>query len=127
MSCDLERIHFIGICGRAMGGIAIALARAGHRVSGSDEGMYEPMTTCLRQAGIDVAAGYTAGNVPPDTDAVIVDKRVTEDNPELRGLARQGLRFLSFPLFLQQRFLQHSRNAVVAGGVGKTTTTAMLT
>jgi UDP-N-acetylmuramate: L-alanyl-gamma-D-glutamyl-meso-diaminopimelate ligase len=123
---DRQRLHFIGIGGRAMGGIAIALAQAGHRVTGSDEGMYEPMSGCLRSAGIQVHARYADDNVPTDVDVVIVGKRMRDDNPELSGALRRGLPLQSFPQFLRDRFLTRSRNAVVAGGVGKTTTTAML-
>lgn len=123
---DDRRIHFLGIGGRAMGGLAVALARAGYRVTGSDEGMYEPMSTWLRRAAIDVAAGYAERNIPLDASVVIVGKRIAEDNRELRWVLRRGIPFLSFPKFLQTRFLHRSLNAVVAGGVGKTTTAAML-
>ena len=122
----VERFHFIGVGGRAMGAIALALARAGHRVTGSDEGIYEPMSGYLRRGGIHVAAGYAEGNVGVDAPLVVVGKRVTSDNPELLAVIRRGLRFVSFPQLLRDRFLTRSRNAVVAGGVGKTTTTAML-
>jgi UDP-N-acetylmuramate: L-alanyl-gamma-D-glutamyl-meso-diaminopimelate ligase len=56
----------------------------------------------------------------------VVGKRVPEHNSELQHVLRSGTPHCSFPQFLQQHFLDHSRNAVVAGGVGKTTTTAML-
>lgn len=119
-------MHFIGIGGRAMGGIAIALAQAGHRVTGSDEATYEPMRGCLERAGIHVHARYAADNLPAEADAVIVGKRIRDDNPELHDALLRGLPLQSFPQFLRHRFLARSRNAVVAGGVGKTTTTAML-
>lgn len=121
-----RRIHFIGIGGRAMGAVAIALARIGHRITGSDENMYEPMSGCLRRAGIAVAAGYSASNVPADADLVVVGKRVTEENRELAAVLDRRMARLSFPELLERFFLRRSRNAVVAGGVGKTTTSAML-
>ncbi len=119
------RVHFIGIGGRAMGGIAVALARAGHSVSGSDRAMYDPMRGFLEREGITVSA-FDPHAVPMDADAIVVGRRVRDDNPELQWVRRLGLRHLSFPAFLREQFLNRSRNAVVAGGVGKTTTTAML-
>ena len=119
------RVHFIGVAGRAMGGIAIALARAGHRVSGSDEDAYEPMRGWLEQAGIR-ATCYAADHVPPDADAIVVGRRVATDNVEVRYARQASQPCLSFPAFLRTHYLKNSRNAVVAGGVGKTTTTALL-
>ena len=121
-----ERLHFLGICGRAMGAIASAMAAAGHRVTGSDEDVYPPMSGYLHERGLHVATPYAEANVPPDADLVVVGKRVATDNPELQSILARGLPHLSFPAFLRTRFLTRSRNAVVAGGVGKTTTTAML-
>ena len=84
------------------------------------------MSGYLHERGLRVATPYAEGNVPADADLVIVGKRVAANNPELRSILARGLPFMSFPAFLHTRFLARSRNAVVAGGVGKTTTTAML-
>jgi UDP-N-acetylmuramate: L-alanyl-gamma-D-glutamyl-meso-diaminopimelate ligase len=108
-----------------MGGIAVALARSGHHVTGSDEALYEPMRGCLESQGIRPTR-FAAENVPRDADAVVVGRRITAQNPEVRTIRSLGIRHESFPFFLKRRFLGHSRNAVIAGGVGKTTTTAML-
>jgi len=119
-------VHFVGIAGRAMGVLAIALARAGHRVTGSDQDVYEPMRTHLAEAGICVLP-FAARSLPPDTEFVIVGRRVPDDNPVLARARARGLRCQSFPAFLGTEALARTRNAVVAGGVGKTTTTALLT
>jgi UDP-N-acetylmuramate: L-alanyl-gamma-D-glutamyl-meso-diaminopimelate ligase len=119
------RAHFVGVGGRAMGGIAMALARAGHHISGSDECLYEPMRGWLESQGIRPTP-FDPANVPRNADAVVVGRRITDQNPELRLVRSLGLRHESFPCFLKRHFLGHSRNAVIAGGVGKTTTTAML-
>ena len=123
---EKKHLHFVGICGKAMGAIAAALANEGWRVTGSDEKCYQPMMNFLSRQGIPVCTPYAAGNVPPDADLVVVGKRVTAGNPELVHVLRHGPPHSSFPQFLHQHFLRHSRNAVVAGGVGKTTTTSML-
>jgi len=121
------RLHFIGICGKGMGAIAAALALEGWQVTGSDEQTYPPMNRFLDSAGIPVSSPYAAHNVPANADVVIVGKRVRPDNPELIETIRRGIPYCSFPAFIRDGFLARSRNAVVAGGVGKTTTTAMLT
>lgn len=123
-----RRIHFVGICGKGMGAIAAALAAAGWEVSGSDADCYPPMSDFLAGAGISISMPHAASNLPVEDGCdVVVGKRIREDNVELRALLDRGLRPLSFPEFLHENFLRHSRNAVVAGGAGKTTTTAMLT
>ncbi|TLD71199.1 hypothetical protein FEM03_09860 [Phragmitibacter flavus] len=121
-----QRLHFIGVCGKGMAPIAAALAREGWRVTGSDEGCYAPMSDYLVQAGLVISTPYNEHNIPADTDLVVVGKRVTEDNPELQWVMRNGFDYCSFPQFLNRHFLMNSRNAVVAGALGKTTTTAML-
>ncbi len=110
-----------------MGGIAAALAREGWKITGSDEAHYPPMREFLETASVPVSTPYSVKNIPADTALVIVGKRVSEDNPELQHSIGKSIPFQSFPEFLHGQFLQNSRNAVVAGGVGKTTTTAMLT
>jgi UDP-N-acetylmuramate: L-alanyl-gamma-D-glutamyl-meso-diaminopimelate ligase len=120
------RVHFIGICGKAMGGIATALAREGWKITGSDEQCYEPMVGYLQECGISIRSPYGPENVPRDVELVVVGKRVPRTNAELRHVQEQGIRHVSFPQFLREYFLGASHNAVVAGGVGKTTTTALL-
>ena len=123
---DGPKLHFLGICGKGMGAIAAALAVEGWRVTGSDEATYSPMNHFLEEAGIPVRSPYDGGNIPANADLVIVGKRLRSDNPELAEAMRRGLPYCSFPALLRDAFLTKSRNAVVAGGVGKTTTTAML-
>jgi UDP-N-acetylmuramate: L-alanyl-gamma-D-glutamyl-meso-diaminopimelate ligase len=126
MTARPRHVHFIGIAGRAMGGLALALARGGDLVTGSDEDVYEPMRTCLRDAGIAVAPSFAEAHVPADVEDVIVGRRADAANPEIVAAAGRGLRLWSFPAFLRHRFLGRSRNLVVSGALGKTTTTAML-
>lgn len=120
------RLHFVGICGKGMGSIAAALAREGWVVTGSDEGVYAPMDAVLAEEGVHVRLPYGGENIPEDVELAIIGKRVREDNWELRALLDRGIPVASFPSFLREWFLCCSRNAVVAGGVGKTTVTAML-
>ncbi len=110
-----------------MGAIACALARAGWQVKGSDEAIYPPMSNHLTQSGISVYEGYSTDNLSAQCDLFVIGKRIPDDNVELSSLLETGQPFCSFPVLLREWFLNRSRNAVVAGGIGKTTTTAMLT
>jgi UDP-N-acetylmuramate: L-alanyl-gamma-D-glutamyl-meso-diaminopimelate ligase len=121
-----RRAHFIGICGNAMGGIARTLARSGWTVTGSSDDCHSPMLEYLRDNGIGFHLSHHPSNVPAETDVVIVAKRIPAWNVELQHVLERGIPHRSFPEFLRDEFLSRSRNAVVAGGVGKTTTTAML-
>ena len=119
-------VHFIGVAGRGMGALAITLAHGGHVVTGSDAETYEPMRGQLAAAGIDVMP-FDAMNVRARLDAVVAGRRIPAENVELQEARQRGLPTQSFPEFLRHHFLSRSRNIVVAGGVGKTTTTAMVT
>jgi UDP-N-acetylmuramate: L-alanyl-gamma-D-glutamyl-meso-diaminopimelate ligase len=109
-----------------MGGIASTLARSGWTVTGSSDDCHSPMLDYLRDNGIAFHSPHQPSNVPADTEVVIVAKRVPAWNVELQHVLQSGIPHRSFPEFLRDEFLCKSRNGVVAGGVGKTTTTAML-
>ncbi len=109
-----------------MGAIAGALARAGWQVTGSDENPKPPMSTYLAGLSIPVTSPCSADIPPPKGARIVVGKRLPDDHPLLLRLQRDGRAWTSFPAFLSEHFLRNSRNVVVAGGVGKTTTTSML-
>ncbi|MGH7830328.1 MAG: Mur ligase domain-containing protein, partial [Candidatus Binatia bacterium] len=75
-------IHLIGICGTGMASLAGMLQASGHRVRGSDQNVYPPMSTLLERAGIPVAAPYAEANLSPAPDLVIVGNAVSRGNPE---------------------------------------------
>ena len=118
--------HFIGICGKGMGAIAGALARAGWKVTGCDTNPQPPMRDYLQGLGITICTPCEPAHLPPEGTEIVVGKRVPDDHSVLEHLRRAGRSWHSFPGFLAKHFLRHSRNTVVAGGVGKTTTTSML-
>lgn len=109
-----------------MGGIASALAREGWSISGSDEKPYPPMSDYLQSCGITISKPKGAISLPAKIDMAIVGKRTTAGNPDLQHVLEKQIPFRSFPQFLQERFLNRSRNIVVTGALGKTTTTAMI-
>jgi len=119
-------IHLIAVCGVAMAALAGMLKEKGHRVSGSDEGVYPPMSTLLERLGIVIREGYSAEHLDADTDLVVVGNKVSRGNPEVEAMLQRGLPFVSLPQALAELFLAGREPLVVAGTHGKTTSTAML-
>ncbi len=119
-------VHLIAICGVAMAALAGMLKSRGHRVSGSDEGIYPPMSTLLERLGIEIMPGYRAENLAARPDLVVVGNKVSRGNPEVQALLASELPFVSLPQALAELFLRRQQSVVVAGTHGKTTTTALL-
>jgi UDP-N-acetylmuramate: L-alanyl-gamma-D-glutamyl-meso-diaminopimelate ligase len=122
-----QKVHFVGICGTAMGAVATAMAKRGFTVTGSDENVYPPMSTALEQAGIPISVGYSADNLPDDADFIVIGNAMSRGNAEVEAVLNKRLLYLSLPETLKTHFLRGHRNFVVSGTHGKTTTTSMLT
>ncbi|HEY7723696.1 MAG TPA: UDP-N-acetylmuramate:L-alanyl-gamma-D-glutamyl-meso-diaminopimelate ligase [Anaeromyxobacteraceae bacterium] len=122
-----RRIHLIGVAGTGMGSFAGMLKARGHRVTGSDENVYPPMSEQLARWGIEVMTPYGAANLDrARPDLVVVGNVVRAANPEAVAMRERGLRHVSFPQALGELFIAGRHGVVVAGTHGKTTTTAML-
>jgi len=118
-----RHVHFVGIGGIGMSGIAELLANLGYVVSGSDE-KRSPATDRLAAMGIRIAQGHAAANVG-DTDVVVVSSAVRPANPELMEAARRQIPVIPRAEMLAE--LMRLRYAIaVAGAHGKTTTTSMI-
>ena len=122
-----KSFHFLGICGTAMGAVAVALKERGFRVTGSDENVYPPMSTFLQGKGIGLMEGYRAENIPADAEVVVIGNAMRRGNPEVEAVLNRKLLYLSLPEVLRNFFLRGRHNLVVTGTHGKTTTTALLT
>ena len=83
--------HLIGIAGTAMASLAGLLRAAGHRVTGSDENVYPPMSDHLRDMGIEYAIGYRPENLRPVPDRVIVGNAISRGNPELEAVLNERI------------------------------------
>ncbi len=119
------RIHILGICGTFMGGIA-ALAKAlGHEVSGSDTGVYPPMSTQLEALGIRLHEGYAPEHLKPAPDMVVVGNALSRGNPAVEVVLAQGMAYQSGPQWLYENLLKDRHVIAIAGTHGKTTTTSM--
>ena len=119
----IQKIHFVGIGGIGMSGIAELLANLGYTVSGSDE-KRSPTTDRLASLGVRIAVGHDAAHVG-DADVVVVSSAVRPTNPEVREAARRQIPVIPRAEMLAE--LMRLRYAVaVAGAHGKTTTTSMI-
>lgn len=122
----IRHIHVMGICGTGMAALAGMLKASGFAVTGSDSGVYPPMSDFLKGQGIEAASGYGPQNLVPRPDLVIVGNVITRKNPEAQGLAAAGIPYLSFPQALAHFFISSRSSLVVAGTHGKTTTSSLL-
>ncbi|MCX7603587.1 MAG: UDP-N-acetylmuramate--L-alanine ligase [Bryobacteraceae bacterium] len=119
-----QPLHFTGIGGIGMSGLALLCRALGCEVSGSDL-RATPLTARLASLGIRVAQGHAAENVPPEARAVIVTSAAREDNPEVEEARRRGLPVATRGELLAE-LMRPARGIAVAGSHGKTTTASML-
>ncbi len=117
-----RRLHFIGIGGAGMSGLALVCARLGATVTGSDRSDSSYMER-LRAAGLEPRVGHDAANLPPGAE-VVVSTAIGDDNPELALARERGLEPIHRGALLAE-LCAEKRLIAVAGTHGKTTTTAM--
>src|SRR5882724_3932968 len=117
--------HLIGICGTAMASLAGMLQARGHRVTGSDQNVYPPMSTMLEALGITVMQGYKAEHLTPQPDCVIVGNAIPRGNPEVEETLTRKLLYRSQAETVKEEFIRGRHSLVVAGTHGKTTTTSI--
>lgn len=122
-----RHIHFIGICGKGMKGVAAAVAKLGVRVTGSDDRVFGGADDWVRERGMEFKQGFSEASLDPAPDLVIISRAYVRGNVEVEAVLERRLPYCSLPEFILHFFLQGSRNLVVAGSKGKTTTTAMAT
>ncbi len=118
-----ETTHFIGIGGTGLSAIARVLAERGQLVTGSDR-EDSPLAAGLRQAGVKVTIGHSAGNINGATQ-VVRSSAVSDDNVEVQAALAKGIPVYKRVDFLD-KLLANQQVIAVAGSHGKTTTTAML-
>ena len=122
----LKHLHFLGIAGTGMGTVAAMFREIGLKVTGSDQAVYPPMSDFLRDRGIVFHEGYAEKNLSPKPDLAIVGNALSRGNPELEAVLTHRIPFVSLPELLRGWFLYKTRNLVVSGTHGKTTTSTML-
>ncbi len=120
-----QHIHFIGIGGISMSGLAELLLSKGFKISGSDNNA-SPLTAHLEDLGARVAIGQNALNIDDDTDLVVYTAAVHPDNPEYAEAARRGLPLITRAALLGAVMKLYDIPVAIAGTHGKTTTTSMI-
>ncbi|MBS1958523.1 MAG: UDP-N-acetylmuramate--L-alanine ligase [Bdellovibrionales bacterium] len=124
-----KHVHVIGVCGTLMGAFAAYLRRADVRVTGSDQNVYPPMSDVLKNAGVELFSPYGADNVTKingKPDMVVVGNVISRGNAELEAFEKAGCPYVSLPEFMERHLLTATRNIVVAGTHGKTTTSSLM-
>jgi len=119
--------HLIGICGAAMASLAGMLQARGHRVTGSDENVYPPMSTMLEALGVPVREGYRPEHLNPAPDCVVIGNALSRGNAEVEETLNRRLVYRSQAEVVKEEFIRGRRSLVVAGTHGKTTTTSIAT
>ena len=123
LSDDIGPVHFVGIGGIGMSGIAEVLANLGHRVQGSDANDSANVQR-LRARGIPVAIGHDAANLG-EAKVVVVSSAIKPDNPEV-AMARKRLLPVVRRAEMLAELMRFRQTVAVAGTHGKTTTTSMV-
>ena len=120
-----QNVHFIGIGGISMSGLAEILAGRGFNVTGSDA-KQSPLTLSLEKKGIRVFYGQRSSNILPETELVVYTAAIHPDNPEFKEAAARSLPMLTRAELLGQIMRNYRTPIAVSGTHGKTTTTSML-
>lgn len=118
------KIHFIGIGGSGMSGIATIMIQQGYKVSGSD--LSQNAAACrLIDMGAEVFWGHDSTNLGQDTDMVVISTAIRADNPELVAAREKGMEIVRRGEMLA-RLMVDKKGIAVAGAHGKTTTSSMI-
>ena len=119
------KIHFMGIGGISMSGLAEILLDKGFTITGSDS-RRSPITELLESKGIPVFYGQRAANIQDDLDLVVYTAAIHEDNEEYQEVIRRNIPCFDRAELLGQIMANYKNSIAVSGTHGKTTTTSML-
>lgn len=123
---EKKHYHLIGICGTAMASLAGMLVEQGHKVTGSDENVYPPMSLELKRLQIPVGEGYKPEHLRQKPDVIVVGNAITRGNPELEYALNEKMPYTSMAAVVKENFIRGHHSIVVAGTHGKTTTTSLM-
>lgn len=118
-------VHFIGVCGVAMGPLAVLFKEMGWKVSGSDRAFFPPMSTHLRDHGVSIMPGFKEEHLHLKPDLIVVTAFATRKNPELVYAIRNNIPYFGYGEVLPH-LLERRNSIVVAGDHGKTSITALM-
>ena len=123
MKHAIRKIHFIGVGGAGMSGIAEVLLNLGYQISGSDLADSVPLRR-LAALGIQTHVGHSADNVK-DADAVVTSTAVKSDNPEVLAARARHIPIVPRAVMLAE-LMRMKQGVAIAGTHGKTTTTSLV-
>ncbi|MBN1997110.1 UDP-N-acetylmuramate:L-alanyl-gamma-D-glutamyl-meso-diaminopimelate ligase [candidate division KSB1 bacterium] len=109
-----------------MASLAAMLKQMDYHVTGSDEGIYPPMSTFLEQEKIPVKIGFLPEHLDPRPDLVIVGNAISRGNVEIETVLDQHIPYMSLPEALREFCIRGKRSIVITGTHGKTTTTSLV-
>jgi len=119
-------IHILGICGTFMGGVAALARAAGVKVTGCDSAVYPPMSTQLKELGVEIYEGFDTAQLDPEPDWVVVGNVMSRGSEVVEAMLDRGIPYTSGPRWLAENVLRDRHVLAVAGTHGKTTTASML-
>ena len=122
---DKKKLHFIGIGGISMSGLAEIVYTKGYKVTGSDM-KHSTTTDHLEEVGISIYYGHSANNIEEDVDLIIYTAAIHEDNPEIKAAKARGIELMTRSVFLGLLMHHFDYPICISGTHGKTTTTSML-
>src|SRR5208282_2217743 len=123
---SVRRVHLTGVGGTAMAALAGMLVERGYSVTGSDNQLYEPTASLLKNSRVKLMTGFSPANLSPAPDLAVVGNVIVSTNPEAVALLASSIPYLSMPEALWHFFLRERRVLMVAGTHGKTTSTAIM-
>lgn len=121
---DFKHVHFVGVGGIGMSGLARVLLQMGYRVSGSDLSATR-ITEDLRNMGAAIFYGHKRENLPEGVEAVVASSAIPDNNPEIVEAKRRGLMIMARGHLLSL-LMNPQRGVAIAGTHGKTTTSAII-
>ena len=123
MKHNINRIHFVGIGGSGMSGIAEVMHNLGYFVSGSDI-QDSPIIARLKELGIKIFINHAAENIK-DIDVIVISSAIDKDNPELKAAIKNKIPIMPRAEMLSE-LMRFKKGIAVAGTHGKTTTTSLI-
>ncbi|MCP3943523.1 MAG: UDP-N-acetylmuramate:L-alanyl-gamma-D-glutamyl-meso-diaminopimelate ligase [Desulfobacteraceae bacterium] len=123
---ETKKIHLVAACGTGMGTLACILKEMGHKVTGSDQDVYPPMSDFLAEKGVRLFTGFDPKNLTPRPDLVIIGNAVSRENLEAQAVMDQKIPCLSMPQAVNQFIAKDKKIILVTGTHGKTTTSSIM-
>ncbi len=120
-----KHLHILGVCGTAMAAIASLAKDSGWRVTGSDAGVYPPMSDYLASIDVEIAP-FSSANLDPAPDLCVIGNAMSRGNVEVEAILDHALAYCSGPEFVGHFILPRRHAVVVAGTHGKTTSSSMM-